>query len=63
MIELHVKDMTCNHCVRVVTGTVKSVDPQASVDVDLGTGRVRIESERPRTEHAAALARAGYPAV
>lgn len=62
MIDLLVKDMTCNHCVAAVARTVKAVDPRATVDVDLATKRVRIESERPLAELTAALARAGYPA-
>lgn len=35
MIELHVDGMTCGHCVSAVTRAVKSVDPQANVQVDL----------------------------
>ena len=41
MIELTVKDMTCNHCVGVVTKAVKSVDPNATVNVDLPSKRVQ----------------------
>ena len=44
MIELNVKDMTCNHCVGVVTKAVKSVDPSATVNVDLPSKRVQVDS-------------------
>ena len=37
---LNVQGMTCGHCERAVTNAVKSVDPQATVKVDLATGKV-----------------------
>lgn len=63
MIELTVKDMTCNHCVGVVTKTVKSVDPNASVNVDLPSKRVQVDSETSLGAFAKALEEAGYPAT
>ena len=62
MIELTVKDMTCNHCVGVVTKTVKSVDPNATVNVDLSTKRVQVESTGSLGAFTKALEEAGYPA-
>ena len=62
MIELNVKDMTCNHCVGVVTKAVKSVDPNATVDVDLPTKRVRVDSGGSPSAFTKALEEAGYPA-
>lgn len=63
MIELTVKDMTCNHCVSTVTKTLKAVDPAATVDVNLETKRVKVESQKPLAELTAALQEAGYPAT
>ncbi len=63
MIELNVKDMTCGHCVGVVTQAVKSVDPQASVQVDLESKRVRVEGGKSADELIGALGAAGYPAI
>jgi len=63
MLELNVKDMTCGHCAGVVTRAVKSVDPQANVQVDLETRRVRIDGRSAARELTGALAAAGYPAV
>lgn len=63
MIELTVKDMTCNHCVGVVTQAVKSVDPDAAVNVDLPSKRVRVESRSSAGAFARALDEAGYPAT
>ena len=62
MIELTVKDMTCNHCVGVVTKTVKSVDPDATVNVDLPSKRVRVDSASSAGAFTKALDEAGYPA-
>jgi len=61
MIEMNVKDMTCNHCVGVVTRTVKEVDPSAEVQVDLPSKRVRVNTSRSFGELAKALGEAGYP--
>lgn len=63
MIELNVKDMSCEHCVGVVTRTVQALDPQAKVDIDLPAKRVRIEGKAPLEQLSAALAQAGYPAT
>ena len=63
MIELKVNDMTCGHCVKTITKTVTSLDPNAKVEADLGTKHVRIESSRPAAELAKALGEAGYPAT
>ncbi|HEX6268300.1 MAG TPA: heavy-metal-associated domain-containing protein [Burkholderiales bacterium] len=63
MIELSVKDMTCGHCAGAVTRAVKSVDPQANVEVDLESKRVRVDGGKPAEELIRALHAAGYPAV
>jgi copper chaperone len=42
MIVFNVLDMTCGHCVGVITKAVRVVDPQASVNVDLSMHRVEI---------------------
>lgn len=63
MIELDVKEMTCGHCVRSVTEAVKSIDPQASVQVDLERGRVSVDGTPSEGELIAALQEAGYPAA
>ena len=63
MIELTVKDMTCNHCVGVVTKAVKSVDPNATVSVDLPTKRVQVNSIGSLGAFTKALQEAGYPAT
>lgn len=63
MIEFEVKDMSCGHCASVITKTIKMVDPQAKVEVDLGSKKVRVTSSEDRVTIAEALADAGYPAT
>ena len=61
MIEFTIQAISCGHCVRAVTEAVRSVDPQAQVDVDLASRNVRIETTSGRDAVADALTLAGYP--
>lgn len=63
MIELTLPTMTCGHCVKTVTETIRRVDAGAQVDVDLPTHRVRIESAQPADRFRTALADEGYEAA
>jgi copper chaperone len=63
MTELNVENMTCGHCVSTVTRAVKSVDPQANVQVDLQNGRVRVDGTAPAGQLVQAISAAGYPAA
>ena len=60
-----VSGMTCEHCVRSVTEEVSEVSGVTGVDVDLGSGRVTVSSERPVDDAAvrAAVSEAGYQVV
>ena len=60
MIAMTLPTMTCGHCVRSVTETVQRIDPQATVQIDLPSHLVRIESAQPAEVFAAALAEVGY---
>jgi copper chaperone len=60
MIELTLPTMTCGHCVRTVTETVKKLDPAAKLEIDLPSHKVQIESARPADEFRSALAEEGY---
>ncbi len=62
MIELTLPDMTCGHCVKSVTGTVKKLDANAQVECDLPTHKVRIETTQSPETVKQALAEEGYPA-
>jgi copper chaperone len=63
MIELTLPTMTCGHCVKTVTQTVKQLDAAAQVDIDLEQHRVRIESALPAEPFKKALAEEGYAAA
>jgi copper ion binding protein len=57
-----VDGMTCGHCVRTVTNKVSRLDGVTAVHVDLASGQVRVESDRPIDDaaFAAAVDEAGY---
>lgn len=60
MIELTLPTMTCNHCVRTVTETVRRLDPGAQLVFDLPSHTVRVESSAAPADIRAALAEEGY---
>ena len=49
MIAFEVKDMSCGHCVKAITETVKAADSEADVHIDLATHRVEIEPGTAKT--------------
>lgn len=61
MYELTVEGMTCGHCVGRVTKSVHGVDQDAKVEIDLPSGKVRVDSKAGLDKLAAAIAEAGYP--
>jgi copper chaperone len=63
MIQFNIQAMSCGHCVKAVTEAVKSVDPHATIDVDLATKRVLVESQAQREKLVEALTEAGYRPV
>ncbi|WP_043736546.1 MULTISPECIES: heavy-metal-associated domain-containing protein [Nocardia] len=60
-----VSGMTCSHCVSSVSEEIGAITGVTSVDVDLASGRVTIDSEGPveRGAIAAAVDEAGYKLV
>lgn len=61
MLEFDIQSVSCGHCVSAVTQAVREVDPQARVDVDLPSHKVRVQTDQPRDKVVAALTEAGYP--
>ena len=61
MLEFDIRSMSCGHCVGAVTQAVREIDPDAHVDVDLPTHKVRVQTDQPRDKLVAALTEAGYP--
>ena len=61
MIEMTLPAMSCGHCVSTVTKTVQRIDPGATVEIDLASKRVRIESSHAAADFIPALVDEGYP--
>jgi copper chaperone CopZ len=57
-----VTGMTCEHCVKAVTGEISALPGVAGVQVDLGSGAVTVTSEAPLAadDVRAAVDEAGY---
>ena len=63
MIELTINDMTCGGCVASITRVVKGLDPSATVDADVASKRVRIDSTINSEAVTAAISNAGFHPV
>ncbi len=61
MIELHIPNMSCGHCVRAITEAVHRSDPKAEVTTDLAQHRVRVQTQLPAEALTETLKQAGYP--
>ena len=59
---MQVDGMTCQGCVNAVTRTIRRLDPQAEVAVDLDHGRVTVQTTAQALDVAQALDGAGYEA-
>ena len=46
----HVEGMTCDHCMHAVTDELQALTGVTSVDVDLTTGTVRVDTTRTLTD-------------
>jgi copper chaperone len=60
MQRFEVSGMSCSGCVDAVTRAIRRIDSSASVDVDLGTGRVSVEGIATSDAIAAAIEDAGF---
>ena len=60
--QLQVQGMTCGACVRHVTQALSTIAGVEAVEVDLQSGRVRIDGDVENAALIAALNGAGYPA-
>ena len=54
-MQFTVTGMTCSHCVRGVTRALQALDPQAQVEVDLGSGRVVVDGAISEDQARAAI--------
>lgn len=58
-----IDNMTCGHCAGNVQKAILSVDPQATVKVDLGSREVSVETVAAPGPIAEALKAAGYDSL
>lgn len=63
MIEFLVNDMTCGHCVAVITQAIKSVDSSAQVEIDLANKRMRVRALANTQQLETAINNAGYTPI
>lgn len=60
MLAFEVNDMTCGHCASTITKAVKTVDPEADVQVDLDRHLVRVATASDAGAVQKAISDAGY---
>ncbi len=61
-MQFQVDNLSCQHCVRAVTGAIKARDSQATVAVDLALKQVAVDTRLPAEQVIAVLGEEGYPA-
>jgi len=61
-VQLYIEKMVCNGCIRSVTATVKELDANAVINIDLPQKMVTIQSTQPVDSITLALEEAGFPA-
>jgi copper chaperone len=63
MYELHVDGMTCGGCANSVKRSIQAIDSVATVDVDLASKKVRVNTQASIDDVSAAVTGAGYEVV
>ncbi|APP99913.1 copper resistance protein CopZ [Pseudomonas amygdali pv. tabaci str. ATCC 11528] len=62
MYQFNVQGMNCGHCVKSITAAVTALDSEATVDVDLESRTVQVQSRQPAQALLEAIQEKGYPA-
>lgn len=62
MMKFTVADMTCGHCVSLITKAIVQLQADAKVDIDLASHTVAVQSDLTAEEIADAIKDAGYMA-
>ena len=60
MSQFRVPEIHCDGCIRSLTGAVRELDPKASLQADLTTKLVRVETSVPDEAVAEAFRDAGF---
>lgn len=63
MITLNIPDMSCAHCVGVITKAIKALDGDAVLDFTLPERMVQVQTTVDSATLLATLDEAGYPAT
>ncbi|MCL6704004.1 cation transporter [Pseudomonas sp. T1.Ur] len=58
----NVQGMSCGHCVKAITQALHAKDPEAEVEIDLGSKTVKVDSALPPGAVIAAIREEGYEA-
>lgn len=58
--QLHVKGMTCQHCVKAVTKAIQALDANANVSIELPQGQVNVQTALSREATVQAITDEGY---
>ena len=61
ILQLKVSSMACSACSNAITNAVIAVDPTATVQADLKTKQVKIETQASEATIKNAVEAAGYP--
>ncbi len=59
-MEFSVPEMSCGHCTAAIEKAVKDVDPAATVNCDLDTRRVAVDTSISQADVSLAIKAAGY---
>lgn len=62
-MKFHIADMTCGHCVSMVTKAILAADTDAKVEVNLTDKTLQLSSDLSTAEVIDVLTAAGYPAT
>lgn len=61
MLTLHVSGMTCGGCINAITRAIQAQDANASVQADLTTQALRIDTTLSLNEATEIVTNAGFP--
>jgi copper chaperone len=61
ILQLKVPKMACSACVNTITKAVEAIDSAATVEADVKTKLVTIQTAKPESDVRDAIASAGYP--
>lgn len=60
-MEFSIPNMSCGHCVKAITQALHQFDPVATLNINLPTRTITVQTTQDRQAIATALTEAGYP--